>query len=254
VSPSEFIEVAEGTGMMVPLGEWVLQRACQTATEWTALPNARVAINVSGRQLDQENFPDRVQKTLDETGLPASRLEIELTESIAASDSALRALARLREMGVRAAIDHFGTGYSSLKLLKRLPVDTLKIDQSFVRSAAFTDPDAVILEAIIHMARGLGLDALAEGVETLEEMDSLLERGCTLMQGYLFSKPLTKQDFEAQITANDAAWRLPIIRPESWSPPPPREARNVSAGPARQDEAGNLLPVLRDLSDDPPSE
>jgi len=157
-------------------------------------------------------------------------------------------------MGVRAAIDDFGTGYSSLTLLKRLHVDTLKIDQSFVRSAALTDPDAVILEAIIHMARGLGLEALAEGVETLEEMDSLLKRGCTLMQGYLFSKPLTKQDFAAQITASDAAWRLPIIRPESWSPPPPPEARNVSAGPARQDEAEDLLPVPGDLPDDPPSE
>jgi diguanylate cyclase (GGDEF)-like protein len=257
VSPSEFIEVAEGTGMMVPLGEWVLQRACQTATEWTALPNARVAINVSGRQLDQENFPDRVQKTLDETGLPASRLEIELTESTAATDSALRALERLRKMGVRAAIDDFGTGYSSLTLLRRLHVDTLKIDRAFVRSAALTDADAVILEAIIHMARGLGIEVLAEGVETLEEMELLLERGCTLMQGYLFSKPVSVQDFDAQITASDAPWRLPITRPESWSPPPRREAVDVSARPVREaeeDGAEDLLPVLRDIPDDPASD
>ena len=254
VSPSEFIEVAEGTGMMVPLGEWVLRHACQTATEWTALPNARVAVNISGRQLDQENFPERVQMILEETGLPASRLEIELTESIAASNSALRALEQLREMGVRAAIDDFGTGYSSLTLLKRLPVDTLKIDQSFVRSAALTDPDAVILEAIIRMARGLGLDVLAEGVETLEEMESLLELGCTLMQGYLFSKPVTRQDFDAQITASDAPWRLPLTRPESWSPPSSREVKDVSARPVHkveEDRGEDLLPVLRDMPDDP---
>jgi diguanylate cyclase (GGDEF)-like protein len=257
VSPGEFIEVAEETGMMVPLGEWILRRACQTATEWTALPNARVAVNISGCQLDQEDFPDRVQMILEEAGLPASRLEIELTESIAASDSALRALERLGVLGVRAAIDDFGTGYSSLTLLRRLPVDTLKIDQSFVRSAALTDPDAIILEAIIRMARGLGLDVLAEGVETLEEMKLLLDRDCTLMQGYLFSKPVTRQDFEAQIVASDAPWRLPITHPESWSPPPPREERNVSARPARwatEDEAGDLLPVLRDMPDDPPGE
>jgi EAL domain-containing protein (putative c-di-GMP-specific phosphodiesterase class I) len=189
------------------------------AAEWQNLSHARVAVNISGRQLDQEDFPDRVAHILAETGLPAHRLEVELTESIAASDAALRSLAKLREIGVRAAIDDFGTGYSSLTLLKRLNVDMLKIDQSFVRGAAQTDPDAVILEAIIHMCRGLGLDVMAEGVETLEEMDSLSARGCTLMQGYLFSKPVARQDVETLIGSPDAQWRLPVSRPESWRPP-----------------------------------
>jgi len=253
VSPNEFIAVAEETGMMVPLGEWVLRTACMAAVGWTDLPNARVAVNISGRQLDQEDFPDRVARILEETGLPARRLEVELTESLAASDSALRTLGRLREMGVRAAIDDFGTGYSSLTLLKRLNVDMLKIDQSFVRGAAVTDPDAVILEAIIHMARGLGLDVLAEGVETLEEMDSLSQRGCTLMQGYLFSKPVPRQDFESQISAPDAPWRQPILRPESWSPADHSRgtlgASGAAAGDIDEEDEGDLLPVLRDISD-----
>lgn len=266
VSPSEFIQVAEETGLMVPLGEWVLHQACISAAKWTDLSSARVAVNISGRQLEQANFPERVAAILEQTGLPANRLEIELTESIAASESALRAIHKLREMGVRAAIDDFGTGYSSLTLLKRLNVDMLKIDQSFVRGAAQTDPDAVILEAIINIAQGLGMEVLAEGVETLEEMDSILERGCSLMQGYLFAKPIPGEDLEATVTPSDALWRLPITRPESWSPPafeePPEKENvaladagtdvNVGAG-AREDDA-DMYPVLRDLPEDAYSE
>lgn len=218
VSPSEFITVAEETGMMVPLGEWVLHAACRAAQDWTRLPNARVSVNISGRQLDQPDFPDRVMAILEETGLAASRLELELTESIAASESALGALGRLRAMGVRTAIDDFGTGHSSLALLKRLPVDLLKVDQSFVRGAAETDPDAVILEAIIHIARGLGLDLIAEGVETAEQMASLCRRGCTLMQGYLFAKPIRREDFEDAVTADDAQWKQHVATKESWQP------------------------------------
>jgi diguanylate cyclase (GGDEF)-like protein len=216
VSPSEFITVAEETGMMVPLGEWVLQAACRAAVGWEKLPNLRISVNISGRQLDHSDFPDRVMAILQETGLAPHRLELELTESLAASESALVALGRLRSMGIRTAIDDFGTGHSSLALLKRLPVDLLKVDQSFVRGAAVTDPDAVILEAIIHMARGLGLDLIAEGVETTEQMALLAERGCSLMQGYLFSKPIRREDFEAAVTAPDAEWRQPLAARESW--------------------------------------
>jgi diguanylate cyclase (GGDEF)-like protein len=219
VSPSEFITVAEETGMMVPLGEWVLQAACRAAMTWDPLPNMRVSVNVSGRQLDRTDFPDRVGAILQETGLPPHRLELELTESLAASESALVALSRLREMGVRTAIDDFGTGHSSLALLKRLPVDMLKVDQSFVRGASETDPDAVILEAIIHIARGLGLDVIAEGIETPEQMASLCKRGCTLMQGYLFSKPIRREDFMATVTAPDAQWKQPVAALEGWEPP-----------------------------------
>ena len=264
VSPAEFIGVAEETGMMVLLGEWVLRTACEAAAGWTQLPHARVAVNISGRQLDQEDFPMRVQAILRETGLPAHRLEVELTESLAASDSALLGLRRLREMGVRTAIDDFGTGYSSLTLLKRLPVDMLKIDQSFVRGAAVTDPDAVILEAIIRMARGLGLDVLAEGVETPEEMESLARRGCNLMQGYLFAKPIPRQELEATVAGPDAAWRAPIARAEAWSPPdeetavpaateasaPADEEVVVELEPESDDDGAEDadLPVLHDLS------
>jgi EAL domain-containing protein (putative c-di-GMP-specific phosphodiesterase class I) len=151
--------------------------------------------------------------------MPASRLELEITESLAASEQAVAALGRIRELGIRTAVDDFGTGYSSLTLLKRMPVDLLKIDQSLVQGATESEADAVILEAVIHMAHGMGLDLLAEGVETLEQMDSLRRRGCELMQGYLFAKPMPKGDFEALMTAPDASWRLPILRPESWAPP-----------------------------------
>ena len=237
VSPSEFIPVAEGTGLMVPLGEWVLRTACEAAAGWSDLPHARVAVNVSGRQLEQADFPARVGMILEETGLPVSRLEVEVTESLATTESALATLGKLREMGVRTAIDDFGTGYSSLAQLRRLPIDVLKIDQSFVRGAALTDPDGVILEAIIRMAAGLGLDVVAEGVETMDEMLSLTRRGCSLMQGFLFAKPIARQMFEAEVTAPDASWRVPLEHPESWCPA-------AEATPADDDE---LLPTLRDL-------
>jgi EAL domain-containing protein (putative c-di-GMP-specific phosphodiesterase class I) len=234
ISPSEFIPVAEGTGMMGPLGEWVLRSACTAAAGWTELTHTRVAVNVSGRQLDQADFPDRVRTILAEVGLPAGRLEIEVTESLVVSESALNALARLREMGVRTSIDDFGTGFSSLTQLTRLPVDMLKIDQSFVRGAAAPGPEAVILAAIIHMGQGLGLDVLAEGVETPEEMDSLCRLGCSLMQGYLFSKPVMRREFEQYMTAPDAPWRAAISRPEGWSPPP-------AVAPAEKNQ--NLFPT-----------
>jgi len=219
ISPGEFIGMAEESGLIDAVGDWVLRTACSTVMGWKKLPDLRLAVNVSRRQLDQPDFADRVAQVLVETGMPASRLELELTESLAASEQSLATLGQIREMGVRTAMDDFGTGYSSLTLLKRMPVDMLKVDQSLVRGATESEVDAVILEAVIHMASGMGLDLLAEGVETLEQMDSLRRRGCELMQGYLFAKPLPKKDFESIVTAPDAPWRLPILRPESWAPP-----------------------------------
>ncbi|MBK7948398.1 MAG: EAL domain-containing protein [Deltaproteobacteria bacterium] len=218
VSPANFIGVAEDAGVMVQLGEWVLRSACEAARSWAPHSNARVAVNLSGRQLDHPDFPKRVKKILYESELPASRLELELTESLATSDSAMRVIAELRALGIRVAIDDFGTGYSSLTLLKRLKIDLLKIDQSFVRGAAQTDPDRVILAAIIQMARGLGLDVLAEGVENPEEMKALLERGCTRMQGYLFSKPVDKNQLDWLVSSPDAPWRAVLADPEAWAP------------------------------------
>jgi diguanylate cyclase (GGDEF)-like protein len=217
VSPANFIGVAEDAGVMVQLGEWVLRSACEAAVGWASKSSARVAVNLSGRQLDHPDFPKRVKKILFESGLPASRLELELTESLATSEASLRTIGELRALGIRVAIDDFGTGYSSLTLLKRLNIDMLKIDQSFVRGAAQTDPDRVILAAIIHMARGLGLDVLAEGVETTDEMRALLDRGCSLMQGYLFSKPVDKNQLEWLVTSPEAPWRQILADPEAWS-------------------------------------
>ncbi len=217
ISPSEFIGVAEDTGLMVPLGEWVLRTACLAAAAWRSIPNARVAVNVSQRQLEQHDFANRVMNILEQTGLPPERLEVELTESLVASDTSLSVLKRLRDEGIRTAIDDFGTGYSSLTLLRRLPVDTLKIDRSFVNGAAGAGGDAVVLDAVIRMARGLGLGVVAVGVETLEEMEALRNLGCSVMQGYLFSKPIPKPSFESESGAPDAAWRIPLERPEAWS-------------------------------------
>ena len=218
-SPADFIEIAEETGVMVQLGEWVLRTACADAASWKHFSTGHVAVNVSGRQIEAENFAERVMKILEETGLPPSRLELELTESLAANASTLRVVEALRAEGVRVAIDDFGTGYSSMTLLKELNVDVLKIDQSFVRGASRTDPDRVILEGMILIARGLGLEVIAEGVESLEEMQALLARGCTRMQGYLFSKPIDRQHIDEVIGAADAAWRIPLVDPDAWTPP-----------------------------------
>ena len=261
VSPGEFIEVAEEAGVMVQLGEWVLRTACTDAAGWQHLKDARVAVNISGRQLDAENFPERVCKVLEETGLPAARLELELTESLAASEAALRVVRELRELGIRVAIDDFGTGYSSMTLLKRLSVDMLKIDQSFVRGAAQTDPDRVILEGIIHIARGLGVDVLAEGVETPEEMRALLERGCTRLQGYLFSKPVDRKSIDDLAGDDEAAWRIPLVDPDAWRPPSLEGSDSTALGPQPLGRLGlrsgsvvdpeeHLYPALKDPKPD----
>ncbi|MBY0399503.1 EAL domain-containing protein [Myxococcota bacterium] len=218
VTPANFIGVAEDAGVVVQLGEWVLRSACEAARSWAPQSRARVAVNLSGRQIDHPDFPKRVRKILSESELPASRLELELTESLATTESAMRVIAELRALGIRVAIDDFGTGYSSLTLLKRLKVDMLKIDQSFVRAAAQTDPDRVILAAIIQMARGLGLDVLAEGVENPDEMKALLERGCSMMQGYLFSKPVDKNQLDWLVSSAEAPWREVLADPDAWSP------------------------------------
>jgi predicted signal transduction protein with EAL and GGDEF domain len=215
VSPSEFIPIAEESGLILPIGEWVMRTACAAAAAWSQVPGLRVAINVSGRQLERTDFPGRVERILEETGLPPSRLEIEITESAAASDHAVRVLTGMRASGIRTAIDDFGTGYSSLTLLRRLRVDTLKIDRSFVHDAG-RDERPVILEGMIRIAQGLGIEVVAEGVETLSELSMLRSLGCTKMQGYLFSKPIPKQDFESDVAPADASWRIPLENPESW--------------------------------------
>lgn len=200
VAPDRFIPVAEDSGLIVPIGAWVLQEACRQARAWQAagLAPLLMAVNVSGVQFHQADLAETVRDILAEHGLAAASLEIEVTESVLmkSADSAVEILRKFREMGVRLAIDDFGTGYSSLSYLKRFPIDKLKIDRSFV-SDITTDPDdAAIASAIIAMAHRLRLKVIAEGVETPGHLGFLLQEGCDEAQGYHYSKPLPPDDLE----------------------------------------------------------
>lgn len=203
VSPAEFIPLAEDCGLIVPVGEWVLRTACAQNKLWhdSGLAQLRVAVNLSARQFRQHDLSAKISQILDETGLEPQYLELELTESsiMQSADSAAGTLGELREKGIEISIDDFGTGYSSLGYLKRLPIDTLKIDQSFVREMT-TEPDsAAIVQAIIALAHNLNLKVVAEGVETEEQMRFLHLLRCDQAQGYLFSKPLPAEEFEQRL-------------------------------------------------------
>ena len=200
VGPNEFIALAEETGIIIPLGEWVLRTACAQVQAWIArgLAPLPVAVNISARQLQQPDFVQFVERALKETGLPAHLLELEITESTLMEDAeaTLALLRRLRELGVRLSIDDFGTGYSSLAYLKRFPMNTLKIDRTFVRDLPEDADDAAIVTGIIALAHSLRLDVVAEGVETREQRAFLEQVSCDLIQGYLLSTPLPAQQFE----------------------------------------------------------
>ena len=202
VSPAQFIPLAEETGLIVPLGRWVLHNACKLLASWQndpALAHLTMAVNVSSRQFRHANFVDYVARVLAITGAAAAKLKLELTESVLVEDmeTTIATMEALRAYGVGFSLDDFGTGYSSLSYLKRMPLDQLKIDQSFVRDL-FTDPnDAAIVETIIGLSRNLGLEVLAEGVETTEQRALLADAGCQLYQGYLFSRPLPEDLLEA---------------------------------------------------------
>jgi diguanylate cyclase (GGDEF)-like protein/PAS domain S-box-containing protein len=194
VSPAQFIPLAEETGLIVPIGEWVIEQACRQHGEWrrAGLGPIAIAVNLSPRQLQQPDLAARIERILHATGMPPEYLELELTESGVMQDAEAsgETLRRLRALGVSVTIDDFGTGYSSLGYLKRFPIGTLKIDRSFI-AAATTDADsAAIVEAIIAMARSMRLKTIAEGVETLEQLEQLRRLDCDEMQGYLFSPPL----------------------------------------------------------------
>jgi EAL domain-containing protein (putative c-di-GMP-specific phosphodiesterase class I) len=194
VAPGEFIPIAEETGLIMPIGEWVLFEAMRQNRAWQqeGRPLLPISVNLSPRQFRQKDLVDNLRRILTDTGQPARLLELEITESTLMHDIA-ETQAKLQEiaaMGVRLAIDDFGTGYSSLSYLKRFPVHKLKIDQSFVRDLKFDPDDAAIVKAIIGLAGSLGLDTLAEGVETREQLEVLLGLGCERFQGYFFSRPL----------------------------------------------------------------
>ena len=200
VSPAQFIPVAEDSGLIVAIGDWVLRTACQQVRTWqkSGVVSPRVAVNISARQLRAHDFLGSVAAIIAETGIDASLLELELTESILMEPEARRidGLYRLRKLGVHFSIDDFGTGYSSLSYVKRFPIGMLKIDQSFVRGLPQSTDDAGITTAIIAMAHSLGLDVIAEGVETPEQFEFLRQANCHKVQGYLFSRPLPADGIE----------------------------------------------------------
>lgn len=201
IYPLHFIAIAEETGMIIPIGEWVLRTACCQAKAWhdAGHPWLRIAVNISARQFKQDSFADLVRSILEETGLPPRYLELELTEStiMERADRNIQALRELKNLGVTLAIDDFGTGYSSLSYLKHFPIDRLKIDRSFVRDLNTDGDDAAIAEAIIVMAHSLKLDVVAEGVELEEQLAFLHSRNCDTLQGYLMSHPLSVEDVTA---------------------------------------------------------
>jgi diguanylate cyclase (GGDEF)-like protein/PAS domain S-box-containing protein len=198
MQPEEFIPVAEETQLIVPLGAWVLRTACAQMKTWHDAGHAwlRIAVNLSPRQFQHDQLTTTVENILADTGFPPTYLDLEITESTAMQNAemSLSILNRLKEMGIRISIDDFGTGYSSLSYLKRFPIDTVKIDQDFVRD--LTDDDAAIISAVISMARALNLRVIAEGVETEEQLAFLRREQCAEMQGFLFSEPLSAVEFE----------------------------------------------------------
>jgi len=206
VSPAEFIPVAEESGMILDIGTFVLRRVCAQAAVWAAHGlHPRLSVNVSRVQFQRPEFPALVLDTLAEFGMPPSQLELEITESIAMSDpdAVAAQMAPLRSAGVRFAMDDFGTGYSSLSVLTRLPFDVLKIDRSFVQGLTEDqDERAVLVKTVLGMAHGLGLEVVAEGVETADEHGFLRDNRCDNAQGYLFSRPITADRFETWYIVN----------------------------------------------------
>jgi EAL domain-containing protein (putative c-di-GMP-specific phosphodiesterase class I) len=194
IPPSQFIPVAEESGLIGPLSEWVLREACRQNKAWQdeGLPAARVSVNLSARQFQQRDIAKLVMQVLEETGLDPQYLELELTEStiMRNAEEAVSMLNELHALGIGLAIDDFGTGYSSLSYLKRFPVDRLKIDRSFVSDIGESSDDETITSAIIALAHSLNLQVIAEGVETSTQLDFLKERACDEMQGYFFAKPM----------------------------------------------------------------
>ena len=200
VPPGQFIPVAEESGLIVPIGDWALRSACAQGKIWSdaGLPPIAVSVNLSARQFLQQDVVTWVLRTLQETGLPPQQLELELTESLIAQDTekVIATVNQLKASGVHLSIDDFGTGYSSLSYLKRFRVDTLKIDQSFVRHMLKEPDDAAIVLAVISLAHSLRMKVIAEGVETAEHCAFLRQHRCDEIQGYYFSEPLAAKDFE----------------------------------------------------------
>jgi EAL domain-containing protein (putative c-di-GMP-specific phosphodiesterase class I) len=219
IGPAEFVPMAEETGMIVPIGQWVIEEAARHAARWQLEHPERfqVAINLSARQLVHPDLADRVADVIAQTGVEPSNLCFEITESVLMDDaeSVIDVIARVRSLGVQLAIDDFGTGYSSLGYLKRFPVDSVKIDRSFVSGLGDDAGDAAIVSAVIGLAHALGLRVTAEGVETEEQLTALIDLDCDEAQGYFFSPPQPAPDLRS-LLARTRTWRPPgatVMRP-----------------------------------------
>jgi EAL domain-containing protein (putative c-di-GMP-specific phosphodiesterase class I) len=205
IFPADFISLAEETGLIIQIDEWVLRNACRQNKAWQEMGYAplKLAVNISSRQFQQHKLCSLVEGILHETGLNSRFLELELTESMVMHNAyyALSVLNKLKHMGINIALDDFGTGYSSFGYLKRFPVDTLKIDKTFIRDVAADDNNGVITTAIIALAHSMKRNVVAEGVETHEELEFLKKHGCNKIQGNLIGSPVSSKEFEALLKA-----------------------------------------------------
>jgi diguanylate cyclase (GGDEF)-like protein/PAS domain S-box-containing protein len=203
ISPYKFIPLAEDSDLIIPIGNIVLYEACRQNKQWQDLGYAplRVAVNLSAKQFEQEDLVETIEKVLEETSLEPKWLELEITESIVMKDFdfSIKMLNRLRKMGIHVSLDDFGTGYSSLNYLKRLPIDTVKIDKTFVDNIRLDIKDEIIAKAVIELAHNMGLEVVAEGVEYVEQFNFLKEQECDKVQGFLFSKPVPPEKFEQSL-------------------------------------------------------
>jgi diguanylate cyclase (GGDEF)-like protein len=221
VMPSQFIALAEETGIIVSIGEWVLASACEQLQAWAHQPQfsqLQLAVNVSARQFQADNFVAVVSTLIEQYRIDAALLKLELTESLVLNNIAhtTQKMKALKQLGVRFSMDDFGTGYSSLAYLTELPLDQLKVDQSFVRNIGVKASDCAVINTIIGLGRSLSLEVIAEGVETLEQRDFLAQHGCNLCQGYLFGKPVPLANFEASF---NAIFEAHVVHSMPWAAP-----------------------------------
>jgi EAL domain-containing protein (putative c-di-GMP-specific phosphodiesterase class I) len=216
VLPDRFIPVLEETGLIVPVGRWVLEEACRQAAQWHAAgAEIDVSVNVSGRQIDGDQLARDVHDALERSGLDPSSLILEVTETTIMRDTeaTIRRLSELKALGVRIAIDDFGTGYSSLAYLRQFPVDTLKIDRSFIHAIAESSEASALIHTLVSLGKALGLATLAEGIEDDQQLQRLRNENCDRGQGFLYSKPLSSADLERFLGIEDRDRRLTEISP-----------------------------------------
>jgi EAL domain-containing protein (putative c-di-GMP-specific phosphodiesterase class I) len=215
VSPAQFIPLAEESGLIGRIGDWVLRTACEQARKWSeaGLPALRIAVNLSARQFAQKNLVADIARIMEETGIPADSLELEITESLMMQnpEQVAQILHKLRTMGIHLSIDDFGTGYSSLGYLKRFPINCVKVDRSFIKDIPNDKDDMAITRGVIALGHSLRLKVVAEGVETAAQQDFLHENGCDEMQGYLFSRPLPAEDVTRFLAGHTPKPRLSVV-------------------------------------------